>query len=141
MQSIVIPVDGSIPAKHALKYVISLIKEGLHTAVHVINIQPDLLPLGDLVLMDMDIVERNQQAQSEKIMKSACKLLSDSGVDYKSEISRGPIALGIVNYAKKHRCNSIIMGTRGMGMIGNLVLGSTANQVVHLAKIPVTLIK
>ena len=33
------------------------------------------------------------------------------------------------------------MGTRGMGLFKNLVLGSTSNKVVHLAEIPVTLVK
>lgn len=141
MQSIVVPVDGSLPSRHALKYVMDMIKDGMHAEVHVINIQPDLLPLGDLVLMDVDLVERTQQMQSEKIMKSTRKSLSNAGLGYKSKIIRGPIALSIVKYARTHGCTSIVMGTRGMGMLGNLVLGSTANQVVHLAKIPVTLIK
>lgn len=141
MQSIVIPIDGSTPARNALKFVISLIKEGLHVEIHVINILPDITPIGDLTMMDIDFFEENQQVQSEKIMKSACKLLSTAGLDYKSGILRGPIALGIVKYAKTHGCKNIIMGTRGMGMLGNLVLGSTANQVIHLAKIPVTLVK
>lgn len=141
MQSILVPVDGSTSARHALKYVMGLIKEGMHAVIHVINIQPDLLPLGDLVLLDIDIVERNQQMQSGKIMRSARKLLSTAGIDFKSEILRGPVAISILKYAKAHGCSSIVMGTRGMGMLGNLVLGSTSNQVVHLAKIPVTLIK
>lgn len=141
MLSILIPVDGSTPARHAIKYVISLIKEGLHAEIHVINILPDITPIGDLTMMDVDFFEENQQARSEKIMKSACRLLTHDKIDYKRKILRAPIALGIVQYARTHGCKNIIMGTRGMGMLGNLVLGSTANQVIHLAKIPVTLVK
>jgi nucleotide-binding universal stress UspA family protein len=33
------------------------------------------------------------------------------------------------------------MGTRGMSPIRNLVLGSVATQLIHLADIPVTLVK
>ena len=33
------------------------------------------------------------------------------------------------------------MGTRGMGTIANLALGSVATKVIHLANIPVTLVK
>jgi nucleotide-binding universal stress UspA family protein len=33
------------------------------------------------------------------------------------------------------------MGTRGMGAVPNLLLGSVASKVVHLVDIPVTLIK
>ena len=33
------------------------------------------------------------------------------------------------------------MGTRGLGGIQGLLLGSVATQVIHLAKVPITLIK
>ena len=33
------------------------------------------------------------------------------------------------------------MGTRGMGAIGNLVAGCVGTKVIHLTKLPVTLVK
>jgi nucleotide-binding universal stress UspA family protein len=33
------------------------------------------------------------------------------------------------------------MGTRGLGALASVVVGSTALQVVHLSEIPVTLVK
>jgi nucleotide-binding universal stress UspA family protein len=33
------------------------------------------------------------------------------------------------------------MGTRGMGTVASLVLGWAATKIIHLAKIPVTLVK
>ena len=35
----------------------------------------------------------------------------------------------------------IVMGTRGLGGIQGLLLGSVAMQVIHLAEVPITLIK
>jgi nucleotide-binding universal stress UspA family protein len=35
----------------------------------------------------------------------------------------------------------IVMGTRGQGAVGNLLLGSVATKVIHLSKVPVTLVK
>jgi len=35
----------------------------------------------------------------------------------------------------------IVMGTRGMGTVANLVLGSVATKVIHLSHIPVILVK
>jgi nucleotide-binding universal stress UspA family protein len=141
MHSILIPVDGSKSARRALKYAISSIKEGLQAEVHVISVQPDVLPMGDLPLMDMILVEKSQYEQAKKVVASAGRLLKNSGISYTKNISKGSIANKIVSYAKAHGCDSIIMGTRGMGLIGNVILGSTSNQVVRLAKIPVTLVK
>jgi nucleotide-binding universal stress UspA family protein len=39
------------------------------------------------------------------------------------------------------RIDQIVMRTRGLGGIKGLLLGSVANQVVHLAKMPVSLVK
>ena len=52
-----------------------------------------------------------------------------------------PTATEIVRVAKLEGVDPIMMGTRGMGALGKLLLGSTANKVVHLAEVPVTLVK
>ena len=38
-------------------------------------------------------------------------------------------------------CDAIVMGTRGLGTVQTLLLGSTALKVLHLVDVPVTLIK
>lgn len=141
MHSMLIPVDGSKPAKRALRYAITTIKEGLRAEIYVLNVQPDVFIMGDLVMMDVDLIKKYQEEQASKILKDAVNLVTKMGLNCHKAMLHGPIAPSIANFAKSHGCGSIVMGTRGMGMLGNLVLGSTANQVVHLAKIPVTLIK
>jgi nucleotide-binding universal stress UspA family protein len=43
--------------------------------------------------------------------------------------------------AEEQRVDGIVMGTRGLGPVKGLVLGSVANKVIHLAEVPVTLVK
>jgi nucleotide-binding universal stress UspA family protein len=38
-------------------------------------------------------------------------------------------------------CDLIVMGTHGMGSIAGLALGSVASKVIHLAGVPVTVVK
>lgn len=141
MHAILVPIDGSEQARRALKYAINFVKEGFPADIHIINVQPIVLPLGELPLIDADLIEKAQQEQAKKLLKSAGALLDKAALKYNSHCEIGPIAGSIVNYAKSHNCDSIIMGTRGMGAFGNLVLGSIANQVIHQAEIAVTLIK
>ncbi len=141
MHSVLIPVDGSSHARKALKYAISTIKEGYLADIHIINVQPLVYPIGELPLFNIEQIEESQRDQAKKVINVAGRLLSEAGLKYTKHFELGPIASTIVSYAKTHGCDSIIMGTRGMGPIKNLVLGSTANQVVHLAEIPVTLVK
>jgi len=47
----------------------------------------------------------------------------------------------IVKRAEELGCDGIIMGTQGRGTLGSLFMGSVAVKVVHLTKLPVTLVK
>jgi universal stress protein A len=51
-------------------------------------------------------------------------------------IARSP-ALAIVEYAKNHEVDLIVMGTHGRGALAHLIMGSVAERVVRLADCPV----
>lgn len=60
---------------------------------------------------------------------------------FTTEILIGDVTNSIDRYADEKGCEAIVMGTRGMGAIGNLVTGSVAIKVIHLTRLSVTLIK
>ena len=60
---------------------------------------------------------------------------------FDTHIVPGHPAETIVDVAKKHDCTRVVMGTRGLGTIDGLVLGSVAYKVLHLSPVPVTLVK
>jgi nucleotide-binding universal stress UspA family protein len=80
-------------------------------------------------------------AEAGKILEPAEKLLKDAGVSYTTEAVCGPAGTVIAERADKGGYAGVVMGTRGMGAVKTLVLGSVANQVVHLAHVPVTLVR
>ena len=47
----------------------------------------------------------------------------------------------IAQAARDEGIEHIVMGTRGLGSIQGLLLGSVAMKVIHLAEVPITLIK
>ena len=59
---------------------------------------------------------------------------------FKSSSEKIP-ATAIVQASQKLNCGLIVLGTRGMGTVAGLVLGSVASKVVHLADTPVTMVK
>jgi len=47
----------------------------------------------------------------------------------------------IVSFADYNNFDLIVIGSRGMGKIREVFLGSTSNYVLHTSKIPVLIIK
>jgi nucleotide-binding universal stress UspA family protein len=52
----------------------------------------------------------------------------------------GQTADTIVTFASRRHCEEIVMGTRGMGNLKGLLLGSITIKVIHLARVSVTVV-
>ncbi len=82
-----------------------------------------------------------QAMDSQRALQPVMQILDAAGVPYHTEWRVGDLASTIARYAEETGCEAIVMGTHGMGAIGSLIMGSTATKVVHLAMVPVTLVK
>ena len=76
-----------------------------------------------------------------KALATSMKKLDAAGVAYVHHIAVGEAAEVIVQFAEEKHCDEILMGTRGLGGAVSLLLGSVATKVIHLAKVPVLLVK
>lgn len=74
------------------------------------------------------------------MLKSARETLDRAGLRYTVHAAIGEPADEIVRIAAAQHCDLIVMGTHGRGRIGNIVLGSVAQKVLHLTRTPVTLV-
>ncbi len=64
-----------------------------------------------------------------------------AGVAHERCLRSGAAAETILELARERRCAAIVVGTRGLGAVAGLVLGSVAGKIVQLAPVPVTLVK
>jgi nucleotide-binding universal stress UspA family protein len=138
---ILVPVDGSAAAQRAVAHVTALGKSG-GMEVILLNVQPPM-PLYGMVraYMQSDEYVAACTAQARKALDPAARLLKRKGVVHKADIVYGEPGACIADAARAKKCDSIVMGTRGHGTVGKLILGSVATKVIHLAKMPVTLVK
>jgi nucleotide-binding universal stress UspA family protein len=142
MAKLLVPVDGSENATRALKHALRLAKEPGPIELHIVTVHPEPVVYGEIqVYVSKEKMDELQRQRSEDILEPALKAAKAAGVSFTSEILTGDTAASIAKRADELHCDGIVMGTRGMGSIGNLVLGSVATKVVHLTKLPVTLVK
>src|SRR3990172_5195003 len=142
MRRVVVAIDASENALRALKHAIDLAQK--NGAMELIIVHAHEMPVlyGEIaVYVTEEKMKELQRQHSEDILRPAVELARAAGVKFTTEILTGNIPAIIVKRAEELGCDGIIMGTRGMGAIGNLVMGSVATKVVHLTKLPVTLVK
>lgn len=141
MRRLLLPVDGSACSDRALQYVVALVRQGVKVEVHLMNVQ---FPIESAYLrrfVTQEMIDTFHQQEADAALKSATALLRAAEVSCHRVVAIGQAAETIARYATEHGCDGIVMGTRGMGSVGNLVLGSVATRVIHLAEVPVTLVK
>ena len=140
MYRILVPVDGSDAALRALQHAIRLANLIGEAEVHLLNVQP---PISGSVgaFVGGEAIARFHHEESENALAAARQLLKREGLPIHAAMRVGSAGAAIADHAGELSCDEIVMGTRGLGRIGGLVLGSVATLVVHLTEAPVTLIK
>lgn len=142
MLKLMVPIDGSESSMHALDHAIALAKERRGLELSLLNVHPDPIVYGEIqVYVPTDRMLEEQRKGSEALLAPAADKVRAAGVPCTTEIEAGDAATTIARRADALQCEGIVMGTRGMGAIANLLLGSVAIKVVHLANVPVTLVK
>jgi nucleotide-binding universal stress UspA family protein len=141
MLQLLVPVDGSASSSRALEHLLKLTQAGKGAVkVHLLNVQYSLP--GDVsMFVSRDQIQKYHQEQGEKALAPARAKLDAAGVAYEHHISVGEPANLIAQYAREKRCDQIFMGTRGLGGIAGLLLGSVATKVIQLTDVPVLLVK
>lgn len=142
MSKLLVAYDGSDNAMRALKFAISLVKDHPTLSLHIVHAHEAPLVYGEISMYVTDQqLAALQRKHSEGILAGAEQVLRDAAVPYTTDILVGTVANIIAERADELRCKGIVVGTRGMSAIGNLLMGSTATKVVHFANVPVTLVK
>jgi nucleotide-binding universal stress UspA family protein len=105
-------------------------------------VSPELIFYGDYSASTIHLVVEEQEKQQTAILVKAMEHAKSQGLKV-GEPARayGVIANEIVRIAKDLQVDQIAMGTRGMGAVGSLILGSVAQQVIHQSEVPILLVK
>ena len=138
MMKILIPADGSEASNRAVQYLIKLagIAKG-PLDIHLLNVQhalPGTVGEGAQA-------KQYHHDEGVKALSAARKLLDDAAIKYSYHISVGEIGEVAAHFVNELKCDQVVMGTRGMGAVANMVMGSAATKVLNLVKVPVLLVK
>ncbi|MWV43842.1 universal stress protein [Paenibacillus sp. HJL G12] len=136
---ILVPVDGSSHADRALEAAVSLIQcLKNQPELAVLHVNPSITinepPVG------VDLEERIRE-EGEKILAPATASLTKLGVSYETFSKTGDPSTVICNTAEEQHADLIIMGSRGIGLMSELLIGSVSHSVVQHAHCPVMIVR
>ncbi|MBM3555353.1 MAG: universal stress protein [Alphaproteobacteria bacterium] len=137
---ILVPVDGSSHAERALRNAIDAAVALPGTELHILTVVAPI-PGPAAAFVPRSSIEDHHREEAEKALASARSMASAAGIGVVTGFAVGQIGDEIVDYARSYGCDRIIMGTRGLGSVAGLLLGSVASRVIHLSDVPVTLVK
>ncbi len=79
--------------------------------------------------------------KGREILAAATAHLGELGIHYSTDTVEGPAAEAILRIAEAEGCDLIVMGSRGLGMMQGLLLGSVSYRVLHHAQVPVLIVR
>ncbi|HUG39715.1 MAG TPA: universal stress protein [Longimicrobiales bacterium] len=141
-RSILVPVDGSNFAEHALPYALGVARRTgarIHFAlVHVpFEIVSPSYPLAE----EMAERELEQRDRDEAYIEQLVRRLATPEVEYRTALLRGHIASAIGRYVEDERIDLVVMTTHGRGGLQRAWLGSTADSLLRRLMIPLLLVR
>ena len=134
MSKILVAVDGSVTSSSAAENAIDL-AEKFGADLIALYIVPPNIKIREI----FDLAKENGQriVDEVKYAESAKKLNVQTEVLW--DVSS--ITKAIVEYAEENNVNLIVLGTRGISGIKQMLLGSTASGVVTYSHCPVIVVK
>ena len=138
---VLLAVDGSKDTKKMLAYITT--HEDLlggSTKFVVLNVQP-AMTVRAASFVGKEIVTEYHRTEAESVLAPVTKFLDHHDMSYTSSYRVGHAAEEILSAAKKGKVDLIVMGSRGRGAIGSLLLGSVAQTILSASEVPVMVVR
>jgi len=142
MHRILLPVDGSEASLRAVDYARKAAGQLKQPAeFHLLNVQVALRQ-GVSAFVSQQQIDGYHHDEGIKELAAARARLDAAKTPYQFYIGVGaePAAV-IARYAQDKKCDLVVMGTRGLGSVAGVLLGSVTTKVISLVEVPVLLVK
>jgi nucleotide-binding universal stress UspA family protein len=138
-EKLLLAVDGSDQSLHAARVAGDLVN-AIHSKTLWVVVAYEPIPsyLGE---PNMQSAINARIRESQNILQRAMEAVGSTSSDVHTELIEGSPAEAIIEVAKTRGSDVIIMGSRGLGRLSGLVLGSTSQKVVSHAPCPVLIVR
>jgi len=138
---ILVPVDGSDAAQHALDNAIGLARE-TGARLRVIHVLEDVAYLAGYDPAGAAAGELYQATRENgsRVLEESAAAVKAAGLEVETELIDEfgqPMPQAVADAASQWKADLIVVGTHGRRGLSRLMLGSGAEQIIRLAPVPV----
>ena len=139
MLKILVPVDGSRNAQHAVRHVIGEYRRHPGFEVHLLNVQA---PFSRHVSQFVARSDRDayHKAQAEAVLAPLREMLENASVPFAQHVRVGRRAETIADEAKRLKCDHIVLATARKNSLTRMIESSITNRVLDLTSVPVEVV-
>lgn len=137
IKSILVPIDGSVHSPAALEqamYIAKLARAKL-TVLYVIDLNTAISALERVTLNSY--LPDDIDSEGQKILDQARLTVEKEQLKADYQMLIGNPAQKILKYAQENKIDLIVMGSRGLGAIKQILMGSVSQYLVANAPCPV----
>ncbi|MDF2946421.1 MAG: universal stress protein [Bacillales bacterium] len=130
--------DGSPHSLRAAEKAKVLCENNPNAEITIIYILDSLTSKSDVLsegnIEDREVMRKQRLSQTEK-------LLDNANINYLTKIIKGDPGTSIVSYANENNFDIVVIGSRGLNGLQEMVLGSVSHKVAKRAIAPVLIVK
>ncbi len=140
---VLVPVDGSDNSLRAVEHAIGFVQNSrVEVELHLLNVRRNITYGEVRKFASAEAISAFYQDEGNAALAGAIARLEQAGIPCGHHVRvAGHVAEGIADFARDNGFHQIIIGTRGLGTISGLLLGSKATKVIYLTTVPITLVK
>ncbi|QOR67227.1 universal stress protein [Cytobacillus suaedae] len=135
---ILVASDGSIHSLRAAQKAIELAKIDKDSKIDILYVVDGNNSKQD-ILRNWDLAKVSEQRQGK--LQAIKDKANEAGINYEISIVRGEPVSKILQFAKEIQTDVIVLGSRSLNLLQEMVLGSVSHQVAKKAKCPVMIVK
>ena len=141
LSNVLVAIDGSKPSTQALEMAIEIAKK-FDSKLHLIHVVREMqLPSELQHLAELETVRGTRQdvlnTIGERLVNQGKRVAETTGVtSVESDIGTGDPANAIIGYANRNGIDLIVLGSRGLGQVEGMLMGSVSRKVSNLAAGP-----
>lgn len=142
-QPIVVPLDGSVFAEHALPQAVSLARRAGCPVSLVMVVTTTIAPRFAEHMTEAETARHEEAVKAAQayLRDVASRITAEAGLSVTTDVLMGPIADALDGYVKQKHARLLVLTSHGRGAIGRAWLGSVTDGLIRRTPCPILVVR